>query len=199
MKKKYSWTPELDLALTRAYRFARDRKELTELLNHLQRSISFPRFTIVARAAELGLTFQVRRHWSATEVETMRELLGSYSTKAVALKLGRTYQSVKGKIALMQLSSRIRDGYSLNDIQELIGVSSRKVDGWIRKGWIRLDSGRASEAQMRKFLRRYPEEYILRRVDETWFKDLMFSKGSNVWFQGQANTGITDSRDQMRA
>lgn len=200
LKKKYFWTPELDLALTRTYRFARDRGELTQLLNHLQRSISFPRFAILARAAELGLAFQIRRHWTATEIETMRELLGTCSNKTIALKLGRTYHSVKCKVAVLQLSSRIREGYSLKDIQELIGVSSRKVYGWISKEWIRLDHGRASDAEMRRFLRRHPEEYILRRVDEAWFKDIMFSKGSGSWIQGgSTKTGIDDSDNRMEA
>lgn len=200
LKQKYFWTPERDLALTRAYRFARDRGELTQLLNHLQRSISFPRFAILARAAELGLAFQIRRQWTASEVETMRELLGTCSNKTVALKLGRTYQSVKRKVAVMQLSSRIREGYSLKDIQELIGVSSRKVCGWISKDWLRLDHGRASDAELRRFLRRHPEEYILRRVDEAWFKDIMFSKGSSSWIHGaESNTATSDSHNQMEA
>ena len=130
----------------------------------------------------------------------MRELLGSCSNKTVALKLGRTYQSVKRKVAVMQLSSRIREGYSLKDIQELIGVSSRKIHGWISKDWLRLDHGRASDTEMRRFLRRHPEEYILRRVDEAWFKDIMFSKGNNCWIPaGETNTGIGDSHNQMEA
>lgn len=130
----------------------------------------------------------------------MRELLGTCSIKTVALKLGRSYQSVKRKVAVMQLSSRICEGYSLKDIQELIGVNSRKVYGWICKGWLRLDNGRASDVEMRRFLRLHPEEYLLRRVDEAWFKDIMFSKGNNSWIQGgEASTRIGDSRDQMQA
>ena len=199
-KKKYFWTPELDLALTRAYRFARDRKELSELLNHLQRSIGFPRFAILARAAELGLAFQVRRHWTTAEVESMRELLGTYTHRTVALKLGRTYQSVKRKVADLRLSSRVRQGYSLKDIQDLIGVNSRKVYSWICKGWLRLDDGRASDGEMRRFLRRHPEEYILRRVDEAWFKDIMFSRCGNAWIQrSQSNSEFGGSHDQIQA
>jgi hypothetical protein len=166
----------------------------------LQRSISFPRFAILARAAELGLAFQIRRPWTDTEVETMRELLGSCSNKTVALKLGRSYQSVKRKVAVMQLSSRICEGYSLKDVQDLIGVNSRKVYGWICKGWLRLDQGRASDVELRRFLRRHPEEYILRRVDEAWFKDIMFSKGSSSWIHGgESSTATSDSHSQMEA
>lgn len=200
VKKKYCWSPELDLALTRAYRFAQDRGELTQLLNHLQRSINFPRFVILSRAAELGLAFQVRRHWTPQEVEALRELLGTYSSKTVALKLGRTYYSLKRKVAIMQLSSRIRDGYSLKDIQDLVGVNRRKIQTWIMKGWLRLDNGRASDVEMRRFLRRHPEEYILRRVDDAWFKDIMFSKSTNCGVQsGQTNMAMSDSRDQLQA
>jgi hypothetical protein len=199
-KKKYFWTQELDVALTRAYRFAQNRRELTDLLNHLERSSGFPRFAIVSHAAELGLSFDIRRHWTDTEVETMRELLGSYSHKAVALKLGRTYQSVKGKIAALQLSSRIREGYSLNDIQDLIGVNSRKVYGWIRKGWLRLDQGRASDAEMRRFLQRHPEEYVLRRLDEAWFKDIMFSTVRSFRIQDrEIDTEVTDTQNRLQA
>lgn len=119
---------------------------------------------------------------------------------AVALKLGRTYQSVKGKIAALQLSSRIREGYSLNDIQDLIGVNSRKVYGWIRKGWLRLDQGRASDAEMRRFLQRHPEEYVLRRLNEAWFKDIMFSTVRSFRIQDrEIDTEVTDTQNRLQA
>lgn len=131
-------------------------------------------------------------------METMCELVGTYSNKTVALKLGRSYHSVKRKVVAMKLSSRVREGYSLQDVQELLGVNSRKVYSWICKGWLRLDDGRVSDMQMRRFLRRHPEEYILRRVDEAWFKDVVFSKGSTGLIQhGLPNIGMNDALNQM--
>src|SRR5262249_36814926 len=90
-RKKFFWTPELERNLVRAYRLARNRTELSRSITHLQRVSGFSRFTIVAHAAALGLSFQVRRQWSDEEIDLMRELLGSTSQAHVARKLGRTY------------------------------------------------------------------------------------------------------------
>ena len=41
-------------------------------------------------------------------------------------------------------------------------------------GWLRVQQGRVTEPSIIKFLREHPEEYRLSRVDEAWFKGLLF-------------------------
>lgn len=60
------------------------------------------------------------------------------------------------------------------DVQYLLGVGGRSIKKWIKLGWLRVQNDRITEASMVKFLREHPEEYRLNRVDETWFKGLLF-------------------------
>lgn len=110
--KRFFWTPELDNALKRAYRNARNRVELSNSLNHLQRVSGFSRAAILSRAEGLGLSFASRRPWNAAEIESLRELLGTRSKAQIARTLRRTYYSVKAQVARMDLSARMSADYS---------------------------------------------------------------------------------------
>jgi hypothetical protein len=48
------------------------------------------------------------------------------------------------------------------------------VKKWIKMGWVRLQDNRLTEASVAKFLRDHPDEYKLNRVDEAWFKGILF-------------------------
>lgn len=172
--KRFFWTSELDNALTRAYRNAHNRVELSNNLNHLQRVSGFSRVAILSRAEGLGLSFGSRRPWSAEEVESLRELLGTRSKAQIARALRRTYYSVKAQVARLDLSARISADYSQQQIQELFGVGRKRVCQWIRNGWLHVSNGRVTESSLEKFLRRHPEEYQLSYVDEAWFKGMLF-------------------------
>jgi hypothetical protein len=56
----------------------------------------------------------------------------------------------------------------------LLGVSRRQVGKWIRLNWLKPLHGRIPERDMIRFRRRHPEQYQLNRVDEAWFKGLLF-------------------------
>jgi len=64
--------------------------------------------------------------------------------------------------------------YSQQDVEELLGVGRKRVCQWIRNGWLQLLDGRVTEKSLEKFLRLHPEEYQLSRVDEAWFKGMLF-------------------------
>ena len=89
--KRFFWAPELDNALTRAYRAARNRVELSNNLNYVQRLTGFRRVAILSRAEGLGLSFGSRRPWSEADLELLRELLGTCSKGQIARQLRRTY------------------------------------------------------------------------------------------------------------
>jgi hypothetical protein len=53
---------------------------------------------------------------------------------------------------------------------------------WIGRGWLRyggqgsaLHSTRIPEPSVKRFLKEHPEEYRLARVDEAWFKGMLFT------------------------
>jgi len=171
--KKFSWTAQLDQELKLVYQESRNRVELTEGINAFQRRARFTRVVILARAAELGLSSPSRR-WTQTEIDILCDLAGSQSKSAIARKLGRSYCSVKAQCAKQNISARLSSGYSRADVEFLLGVGARSVRKWIKSGWLRLQQDRVTESGITKFLREHPEEYTLSRVDEAWFKGLLF-------------------------
>ncbi len=171
--KRFFWTPELDQELQLAYQEARTRRELSENLDVFQKRSGFTRIVMLARATQLGMSAK-RKRWSPEEVEVLSEAAGTLSKAAIARKLKRSYWSVKAECSRLQLSSRLSEGYSRNDVQHLLGVGQRSIRKWITWGWLRVQEGRVTETSMIKFLREHPEEYRLSRVDEAWFKGLLF-------------------------
>lgn len=146
---------------------------LIQNLSHLQQTTGFSRFTILSHAVELGLS-STRRAWSKQDLSFLRDDLGRISAAALARKLGRTHSSVKAKVSKLRMSARITEGYSYADLQELLGVSKRRLDKWVQMDWLRMKANRASEESVARFLRTHPGEYVLSRVDEAWFKGLVF-------------------------
>jgi hypothetical protein len=104
----------------------------------------------------------------------LSEAAGRLSKSAIARKLNRTYWSVKAEFSKLELQSRVRDGYSQVDVALLLGASPQSVRKWIGLGWLRMYDSRITEVSLVRFLRTHAEEYQLSRVDEAWFKGLLF-------------------------
>ena len=59
-----------------------------------------------------------------------------------------------------------------------------RIESWARRGLLGKPHGhgghggniRFAEANVVRFIRRYPSEYNLGRVDETWFKAMVFGR-----------------------
>lgn len=126
------------------------------------------------RAVHLGLSFSRRRPWTQEEAALLESLAGRYSPASLARKLGRTFASIKAKLKQLEISARVSEGYSQADLQELLGASRTSIRRWCRMGWLPVVNGRIPERAVARFLRSHPHEYQLRRVDEAWFKGLLF-------------------------
>ena len=181
VNKRFVWTAALDERLRRAYQGAVTRAHLTQSLEAIQKSSGFTRVVILNRASELGLAFSLRRPWSSEEVSLLGEHAGRLTVGRLARKLNRTPASVKAKLKQLQLRSRVTEGYTIVDLQQLLGVSPRPVRHWIMNGWIRPAGARITESSVAKFLRQHPEQYRLSRVDEAWFKGLIFPAFNRSW------------------
>ena len=175
-RKRFFWTKEFEARLRDSSTRASTREDLTASLDALQRFTGFPRFVILARAADLGLSFLKRRPWSDEELHFLKSNAGRLSMKALAARLSRTYYSVKAAVKSMELDGRVTDGYSVDELTRTFGVGKATIDRWITKGWIAHKEGRITEMSVVRFLRRRPHEYQLRRVDEVWFKELVFAQ-----------------------
>jgi hypothetical protein len=153
-----------------------------------------PRWYIKRQAARLGLTMHMdRRPWTHAEMKVIEKLVGRVSSATIAKRLGRPESSVVNKLKRMGTSRRVRDGYTMRELELCLGEDHRKVIGWIKSGWLqdRLqgtrrhdgngnDIHRIREKDLLHFIKNYPQEINLGKVDQTWFLDLVLLKGREV-------------------
>jgi len=189
---KYVWRPEYDEYLKAHYYGGLNRR--FQVLNRMIRETGLPRWYIKRRAARLGLTMhQDRRPWTAAEEEIIERLVGKVSALTIAKRLKRSEASVALKIKRMGLSRRVRNGYTMRDLEECLGEGHKKIQRWIENGWLRdrlqgthrhngngRDIHRFREADILDFIRRHPEELNLGKVDSIWFLDLVLLNGKEI-------------------
>jgi len=189
---KYVWRPEYDEYLKKHYYGGLNRR--FQVLNRMIRETGLPRWYLKKRAARLGLTMQQdKRPWAVAEEEIIERLVGKVSALTIAKKLKRTEASVVLKIKRMGLSRRVRNGYTMRDLEECLGEDHHKVQRWIENSWLRdrlqgtrrhdgngRDIHRFREKDILAFLREHPQEITLGRVDQTWFLDLLLLKGREI-------------------
>jgi len=178
--KKFHWTDGFDAALKRAYQTARGREELIRNITFLERLTGFPRFVIIGRAAALGVARMKQRAWTPAEIERLRGLAGCLGRRAIARRLGRSEYSVKAELRKLRLSLQFRNGYTRGDLASVLGASPKTVRRWEHVGWLTTIDDRFPEQAIRKFLLNHPDQYQLARVDEAWFKGIVFPRFNSV-------------------
>jgi hypothetical protein len=87
---------------------------------------------------------------------------------------------VKAKAKSLQLCTRISEGYSQSDLAELFGVSPPTIRRWIMRRWLTLADDRVCDKAVIRFLKNHPDQYSLRRINEEWFKGLIFPRFGGV-------------------
>jgi hypothetical protein len=195
---KYVWRPEFDEYLKTHYYGGLNRR--FQVLNRMIRETGLPRWHIKKHAAHLGLTMhQDKRPWTAEEEEIIERSVGNVSALTIAKRLKRTEASVVLKIKRMGVSRRVRNGYTMRDLEECLGEDHHKIQRWIEKGWLRdrmqgtrrhdgngRDIHRFRETDILEFLRRHPEEINLGKVESIWFLDLVLLKGRSIGEEASA-------------
>ena len=172
-RRQYHWTPELVAELRKAY--TSERKRVSAAIDRLCRKTNWPRNVFLDEARARGWQDAGRtRPWSQDEELYLRERLGTDSARLLAKRLHRSVRSIQAKANAMQLSLRLRDGYTAVDLVHVFGASRRTVRQWIASGWLgRVRDGRVTESSVRAFLLAHPSEYSLRAADEIWFKGMV--------------------------
>jgi hypothetical protein len=147
-------------------------------IDKLQARTKWPRHAFHQMAQDMGLSFN-RREWTAEDDAYLQERIGVMAVRAISRALKRSMGSVRARAARLELSERVKEGYNISDLVAVLGVSPGTVGGWMRRGLLGAVQERAglrtSEDAVVQFLRRYPGEYDLRRVDQVWFKSMIFS------------------------
>ena len=122
-----------------------------------------------------------RKAWSKRDNDTLSFNLGDHSIEQIARMLGRSPISVRARAEVLELSRRIREGYSSTEFASAMGVTLKQVSQWIEQGLLKPDlpgnhgHRRISESRARGFITRHADKYDLRKVDQLWFRTIAFT------------------------
>lgn len=191
-KLKYTWRPEFDEILKAQYHGGLNRR--FQVLNRMIRMTGLPRWYIKRQAARLGLTMKIdRQPWMPAELALLEKLVGRVSSATIAKRLHRPESSVVNKLKRLGNSRRVRDGYTIRDLEQCLGEDHHKISIWIANGWLRdrlqgtgrhdgngRDIHRIGEKDILHFLKNHPQEINLGKVDQTWFLDTVLLRGREV-------------------
>ncbi|MGA2773611.1 MAG: MerR family transcriptional regulator [Bryobacteraceae bacterium] len=112
---------------------------------------------------------------------------GPFSQRPLSAKSGDSIGKSAGLSTRVtkarQTTTCIRETYSIGDLAQVFGVHHERVESWVGRGLlgrtraIGADRGdtRFAEADVARFVRGNPREYDLRRVDQMWFKAMVFA------------------------
>ncbi|MCI0626721.1 MAG: hypothetical protein L0387_34585 [Acidobacteria bacterium] len=189
---KYTWRSEYDAYLNAHYFGGLNHR--FRVLTRIVCMSGLPRWYIKRQAARLGLTMHIdRRPWTAAEKRLLESMIGLVSTATIAKRLQRPESSVVNKLKRSGTSRRVRDGYTMRDLEQCLGEDHRKISTWIANGWLKdrlqgtrrhggngNDIHRIREQDILNFLKNHPQEINLGKVDQTWFLDLVLLKGREV-------------------
>lgn len=206
MTARYEWTPDRDEVLR-----ARYDSRIKGRAKDLARALGVPKWAVTKRAAELGLSsprgeFFDAREWTAEEDRKLIAWAGERSLRAIARRLGRTHNAVRNRMRRLKVSCRVSEGYTLRELELCFGVGHRTITRWIDRGWLEADrrdedgehpAYQVREVAILRFVQEHPLAFELRRVDQTWFLDLMTSGG--VIKKAIATEAAIDRADQEQA
>jgi hypothetical protein len=121
------------------------------------------------------------RAWTTVDDEILREKIGIRSVSCLTKALHRSSEAVKWRARQLNLSTLPADGFTVDDLAQAFGVGDAKVRKWAERGLLGKIQKAApplgwhfTEAAVLKFIHSYPHEYNLARVDQTWFKGMLF-------------------------
>jgi hypothetical protein len=174
----YRFTEETRQELRAAY--AGGKAQRTQGLDRLCARTGWPRHAFKREALRLGIAEHWRK-WTPAEEAYVRERAGQISVRQIAKQMGRPVDSVVARIERMQLSRRVAEGYCVMDLCTVFGVRSTTIKSWMRRGLLGKvhevcgSAGhRVTATNVMRFIRRHPHEYNLNRVDQVWFKSMLF-------------------------
>jgi hypothetical protein len=183
-RRKYTFSPELTEQLRLAYA-SRSKPGISRTLDQLVRRTGWPRHVFKHEARRNGwIAPGQRRPWTDEEMSYLGEAIGVTSLARIARNLGRNLDAVRVKAERLHLSRKPQSGYNQSDLQTAFGVGPEKVRRWLDRGLFgkRHRFGaqvRVSEPNVIRFLREHASEYDLRRVDQEWYKGILFGELAN--------------------
>lgn len=183
--RKYpAWTEERDQVVREAYQAGTNKSLLSAALTRATAKLAVPRYIVRFRASELGLTHDTRRPWTAAERAIVEQWAGSKSLPWIVRRLpGRSLTGLRAFMGNNRLRWKVEAGYSMGDVVRILGVSFLTVQKWRDSGLLVVKAGRVSEGSLRRLVFEHPELYTLRKVDEVWFKGVVFPSAACFRFE----------------
>ena len=187
-RRKYWPSEALDARIRQAYD-ARYRGNDRRAILRLAVACDWPKWRVVRRAAELGLSRIKEPPWNEAELALLEEWK-FLTAEAIARKfrqaeLARTATAIKLKLKRLDLDRRA-GVYSATALAAALGVDGHKIVAWIRarllaaepRGSARRpeqggDSWLIREADVRAFIFAHAEEIDLAKVSKWWFLSLL--------------------------
>lgn len=154
------------------------------------RELRWPVHVVQKHARVLGVSKPIPE-WNALENSILEEWAGRRKAKWIAEEINRQIKGahrsesqVENRLRRMGLAVAVEhEGYSAAQLAACFGVAGHTVEGWIRKGLLnakRSDTLNGMrypwvirERDVIAFVFEHPREFTLRKVDQTWFLDLM--------------------------
>ena len=174
---KYHFTDALRAQLRAAY--ALPKLDRFRAVAHLAAQTGWPRGAFKREANRMGLKTWRRRAWCTGEDDYLRAHAGLEDVVLISKKYLRTHSSIERRMSVLGLSRLPREGYNLRDLAAVFGARYHRVKCWMDRGllgkpqWV-CREWRIDERALIRFLRHHPHEYDLRRVDQIWFKAMLF-------------------------
>lgn len=139
-KRKYRPTSAIDEQIRDAYQRQRLGDRLA--LAAVSRRLGWPRYAVVKRGAELGVTRVKECPWSEDEQEILHQY-GHLPVSTVQKRLAqrgfqRSCAAVQVKLTCLRIKRNL-DGYSACALALAFGVDVHKVLLWIRRGLLKAD------------------------------------------------------------
>lgn len=183
--RKYAQRDDIDNAIREGYVHATTRGFVKKLAAKIGR----PAWWVQKRASSLGLTRTNRTRidvWAAEELEII-ERWAHCNLDVIAGKLReaghpRTPTAVCVKLKRLQIDREDPDRWTATAVAPLLGVNPATVADWVerrglpatREAWGPHGRLMIERARLRKWIARNPRYVDLRRVDQTWFAELMW-------------------------
>ena len=173
-RTNHRWTEEEREIVRQEYRNThKSRRELAAKLGVTE-------YAVAAQVSRMGLGKRTdRRPWTPEEDELLRELIPRKSVPGIARTMGRSVNAVTVRAKRIQASRRVRDGwYTKREVCEILGMTHKWVQRRIESGRLKATwhherqpqqdgsgSWHIEEKDLKRFIRRYPEELNGRNVD----------------------------------
>lgn len=178
---RYRWTEDKDAYLRKHY-----DSRVRGRVSAIARVFGWPGWVVKKRAARLSLaTPMQRRDWTPAEVAFVEDWTGSRTSHWIAKRLKRTESSIAAKQKHLNVSRRVRDGYTCDGLALCFGVDAHVIARWIRDGKLTArrrgtarqgkqgDIHKITDDDVRAFLRDHPTTCRLDKVEQGWFLDLV--------------------------